>query len=339
MKLTMRLQEDSYDIIISRGALSRLGKVTNLMNRKVLVVTDDGVPAEYADTVLAQCSDGVRLVLPQGESSKNLKNLETVLSALLSNEFTRRDAVVAVGGGVIGDLAGFAAACYMRGIAFINCPTTTLSQIDSSIGGKTAVDLNGVKNIVGAFYQPEIVVIDPDALDTLPQRHWMNGMAEAVKAGLIGDERLFELFEKEEELPLEEVLHRALSVKKRFVEQDERESGVRAALNFGHTIGHAIESEQGLGGLYHGECVALGMLPMITDKRLRVRVKKVLERLGLPTKTDFEPSRAMEYLRHDKKAAGNGAVTTVRVDEPGSYRLEKTSFDELETLLREGVWD
>ena len=173
MRLTMRLQEDSYDIIISRGALSRLGKVTNLMNRKVLVVTDDGVPAEYADTVLAQCSDGVRLVLPQGESSKNLKNLETVLSALLSNEFTRRDAVVAVGGGVIGDLAGFAAACYMRGIAFINCPTTTLSQIDSSIGGKTAVDLNGVKNIVGAFYQPEIVVIDPDTLDTLTERHWV----------------------------------------------------------------------------------------------------------------------------------------------------------------------
>lgn len=243
MRLTMRLQEDSYDIIISRGALSRLGKVANLMNRKVLVVTDDGVPKAYADTVLEQCSDGVCLVLPQGEASKNLSNLEKVLSKLLSEGFTRRDVVVAVGGGVVGDLAGFAAACYMRGIAFINCPTTTLSQIDSSIGGKTAVDLNGVKNIVGAFYQPEIVVIDPDTLDTLTERHWVNGMAEAVKAGLIGDARLFELFETEDELPLEEILYRALSVKKRIVEQDEREASVRAALNFGHTTGHAIESE------------------------------------------------------------------------------------------------
>ena len=333
MRLTMRLQEDSYDIIISRGALSRLGKVANLMNRKVLVVTDDGVPKAYADTVLEQCSDGVCLVLPQGEASKNLSNLEKVLSKLLSEGFTRRDAVVAVGGGVVGDLAGFAAACYMRGIAFINCPTTTLSQIDSSIGGKTAVDLNGVKNIVGAFYQPEIVVIDPDTLDTLTERHWVNGMAEAVKAGLIGDARLFELFETEDELPLEEILYRALSVKKRIVEQDEREASVRAALNFGHTIGHAIESEQGLGGLYHGECVALGMLPMIADKRLRARVKKVLEKLGLPTSTAFDAKRAAEYLRHDKKASGSKTVTTVRVDEPGTYRLEKTTFEELEALL------
>ena len=338
MKLTMRLGRASYDIILSRGALGRLGKLANLTNRRALVVTDDGVPAQYADAVLAQCvQGGAKLVLKAGEETKSLAGFETILHKLLDEGFTRRDVVVAVGGGVVGDLAGFAAACYMRGVAFINCPTTTLSQVDSSIGGKTAVDFGGVKNIVGAFYQPEIVVIDPDTLDTLPQRHYVNGLAEAVKAGLIGDEYLFELFEEDDvHEHIEEVLCRALAVKKNVVEKDEREKSLRAVLNFGHTIGHAIEAASG-GALYHGECVALGMLPMIEDKLLLQRTKDVYKKLGLPTAASYDADKVTAYLRHDKKASSQKGLTVVRVPELGSYRLDKATFEEIETLVRAGL--
>ena len=168
MKLTMRLGADSYDIVIKRGALGNLGQLTDLANRKVFIVTDTGVPIQYAETVKAQCADGSIFVVPQGETSKSIKVYTTVLQAMLEFGMTRADLVVAVGGGVVGDMAGFAAATYMRGIQFINCPTTTLSQFDSSIGGKVAVDLGETKNIVGAFWQPKLVIVDPATLSTLP---------------------------------------------------------------------------------------------------------------------------------------------------------------------------
>ena len=187
MKLTMRLGADSYDIVIKRGALGSLGQLTDLANRKVFIVTDTGVPIQYAETVKAQCADGSIFVVPQGEASKSIKVYTTVLQAMLEFGMTRADLVVAVGGGVVGDMAGFAAATYMRGIQFINCPTTTLSQFDSSIGGKVAVDLGETKNIVGAFWQPKLVVIDPDVLATLPRRQFVNGLAEALKMSLIAD--------------------------------------------------------------------------------------------------------------------------------------------------------
>ena len=203
MKLTMRLGVRSYDIIIKQGGLSRVGQLINL-NRRVLVVSDTGVPEAYLKTVLAQCREGVPVVLPQGEGTKSLECFGQLLTVMLEHGFTRGDAVLALGGGVVGDLAGFAAASYMRGVTFINCPTTTLSQIDSSIGGKTAINLAGTKNTVGVFYQPSLVVADPDTLKSLPERHFINGLAEAVKAGLIADEGLFELFETEDAQPGDE---------------------------------------------------------------------------------------------------------------------------------------
>ena len=195
-KLTMNLGERSYDIILKNGALENLYQFARL-DRKVAVVTDSGVPAEYAQRVADQCRESTIITVPQGEASKSFKVLETVLRQMLEFNMGRGDLVVAVGGGVVGDLAGFAAAIYMRGIDFINCPTTTLSMIDSSIGGKTAVDLGDTKNIVGAFWQPKLVIVDPDTLATLPRRHFINGLAEAVKAGLLADPELFSIFEKE----------------------------------------------------------------------------------------------------------------------------------------------
>ena len=194
-KLTMNLGERSYDIILKSGALENLSQFARL-DRRVAVVTDSGVPAQYAQRVADQCKDARIITVPQGEASKSFKILETVLRQMLEFNMGRGDLVIAVGGGVVGDLAGFAASIYMRGIDFINCPTTTLSMIDSSIGGKTAVDLGDTKNIVGAFWQPKLVIVDPETLSTLPRRHYINGLAEAVKASLLADPELFAIFEK-----------------------------------------------------------------------------------------------------------------------------------------------
>ena len=193
-KLTMNLGERSYDIIVKRGSLENLYQFARL-DRRVAVVTDSGVPAQYAQMVADQCKDAHIITVPQGEASKSFKILESVLKQMLEFGMGRGDLVIAVGGGVVGDLAGFAASIYMRGIDFINCPTTTLSMIDSSIGGKTAVDLGDTKNIVGAFWQPKLVIVDPDTLATLPRRHFINGLAEAVKASLLADPELFAIFE------------------------------------------------------------------------------------------------------------------------------------------------
>lgn len=337
MKLTMRLDARSYDIIIKRGVLSRVGQLVNL-NRRVLVVSDTGVPEKYRKKILAQCGHGVSVVLPQGEGSKSLACFGQLLNAMLEHDFTRGDAVLALGGGVIGDLAGFAAASYMRGVAFINCPTTTLSQIDSSIGGKTAVNLEGAKNTVGAFYQPKLVAIDPDTLQTLPERHFANGLAEAVKAGLLADESLFELFETADpHEAIEEIIYRSLVMKKNIVEQDERENGPRAALNFGHTLGHAIESANHLGGLYHGECVALGMLPMTEQPSLRRRMRAVYKKLGLPTRIRYNGEEIYDFIRHDKKAGADGCITVVRVPKLAEYRLDRIPMEALKDVIREGV--
>lgn len=337
-KLTMNLGERSYDIILKNGALENLYQFARL-DRRVAVVTDAGVPAEYAQRVADQCRDAKIITVPQGEASKSMKILESVLRQMLEFNMGRGDLVVAVGGGVVGDLAGFAAAIYMRGIDFINCPTTTLAQVDSSIGGKTAVNLAGTKNIVGAFHQPCLVVADPDTLATLPPRHVANGLAEAVKTGLIGDAALFELFEKDAaQQSLEEILYRSLAVKKAIVEADEREAGCRAALNFGHTIGHAIEASRGLARrqLYHGECVALGTLPMLESPAVRARVRRVYRALGLPVRIRYDGDEIYSHLVHDKKAA-NGAITLVKVKQPGSYRLEKVPVEALRAVIGEGI--
>ena len=336
-KLTMNLGERSYDIILKNGALENLYQFARL-DRKVAVVTDSGVPAEYAQRVADQCRESTIITVPQGEASKSFKILETVLRQMLEFNMGRGDLVVAVGGGVVGDLAGFAAAIYMRGIDFINCPTTTLSMIDSSIGGKTAVDLGDTKNIVGAFWQPKLVIVDPATLSTLPRRHYINGLAEAVKAGLLADPELFAIFEKGDiDTQISEIIYRSLRFKKNVVEQDETERGMRKALNFGHTIGHGIEAVKGIKGrrtvgLFHGECVALGMLPMIESKALQKRVRAVYRRIGLPTRTTYNKEKVLAEMLHDKKAQGV-QITVIKVPGLGCWRAETIPVEGLRPLL------
>ena len=330
MIIHVDLAERGYDINIERGILSRVGRLLNL-ERKVLIVTDDGVPAFYAEAVAKQCKNPVIVTVKQGEESKSFETLKELCSVMLKNGFTRKDCVVAVGGGVVGDLSGFAAASFMRGIDFYNIPTTVLSQVDSSIGGKVAINLDGVKNTVGAFYQPKAVIIDPDVLSTLSHRQISNGLAEAVKMGLTSDASLFELFENDNVVTsIEQIIYKSLMVKKTVVEQDEKENGLRRILNFGHTIGHAIESLN-LGNLYHGECVALGMLYVCSDK-VKKRLVSVLEKLHLPTQIEIEKSKVLSVLKHDKKAEDT-LISAIFVDEIGTFRIEKVSAQCLFDLL------
>jgi len=329
--LHVELGETGYDIFLQRGALKEAGQFLDL-NRTVLVVTDDGVPPQYARTVADQCRRSVVVTLPQGESTKNFAYFQQLCRACLEAGLTRKDCIVAVGGGVMGDLAGFAAASYMRGIDFYNIPTTVLSQVDSSIGGKVAIDLDNVKNIVGAFHQPRGVIVDPDVLTTLPSRQIANGLAEAVKMGLILDEELFALFEEEEPMAqIDEIIRRALEGKRYVVQEDEKELGLRRILNFGHTIGHGIESQ---GGRYHGECVALGMIPMCAPA-VRARLLPVLQRLGLPAAGDWDNDAVMEAVLHDKKAAGD-KIHAIFVEEIGQAVQRAVTREELKTLLEEG---
>ncbi len=333
MIIPINLPLGSYDITIERGVLKKAGSLLDL-ERRVLIVTDSGVPAEYAKTVAAQCKAPVIETVPMGEESKSLSVFEKLCGIMLEHGFTRSDCVVAVGGGVVGDLAGFAAASYMRGIDFYNIPTTVLSQVDSSVGGKTAVNFGGIKNIVGAFYQPKAVLIDPNTLSTLSKRHFSNGLAEAVKMSLTFDKELFELFERgNAEENIETIIEHSVKSKAAVVEKDEKEAGLRKVLNFGHTMGHAIESAAELGGLYHGECVALGMLPMCSPE-IRERLKNVLKKLGLPTEYHGDMEKLIAAASHDKKFSGE-KVTVITLSEIENFQMEEWSTKELFDRMKE----
>ena len=308
----------NYDIVLEPGAIKKAGELLNL-NRRVLVVTDSGVPAQYAETVAAQCGEAAIVTIPQGEQSKCFDELRHLLSEMLDKSFTRVDCVVAVGGGVVGDLSGFAASAYMRGIDFYNIPTTLLSQIDSGIGGKTGVDMDGVKNCVGAFWQPRCVIIDPNVLSTLDPRQLRCGLAEAVKMAACFDSELLDDIIVHGSGHIDRIIHDSLMIKRSVVEQDERESGLRRALNFGHTLGHGIEAASG-GALLHGECVALGMLPMSAGTA-KEKIISALHAVGLDTMLSITPKLRGEILdavSHDKKSA-SGGIRIITVDEPGRY--------------------
>ena len=333
MIFSIKAEEKQYPVVVGAGAIGEAGKHFCL-GRRVLVVTDSGVPSEYAETVRRQADEGYLYTLPEGEENKDLTHFQEILVFLMKHGFTRKDAVVSVGGGVAGDLAAFAASCYMRGIDFYNVPTTLAAQADASVGGKTAADLQGVKNVIGTFWQPRGVLVDPGTLKTLPKRQLHAGLAEAVKHGLISDEGLFSLIEQSEDLwkDLPEIIERSLLVKKSVIEADPREEGLRKCLNFGHTLGHGLESA-GRGSLLHGEAVALGMIPMCAPE-VRKRLLHVLRKYALPVDTDLDPEDCMRFIRHDKKKQEHG-YTAVFVEKTGSYTFRKMEEEDLLKALQE----
>ena len=326
----MELGANSYDITIERGALQRVGELLKL-GRKVLIVTDDGVPFRYSDKIASFCKEPYVVTLPQGERNKCMSTYMRLLEKMVENNFTRNDCVVAVGGGVVGDLAGFVAASYMRGVDFYNVPTTLLSQIDSSIGGKVAVDFAGYKNLVGAFYQPRLVLIDPNVLASLPDSTFADGMAEVVKYGYISNREILTMVSQPDyKANIENIIYECVKIKRDVVAIDEHDTGLRMILNFGHTIGHAAEKLGNYTDLTHGQAVAIGMVAamrlsaLLGNEDLTAPLIDILKHIGLPTELNYDRESIFNALLSDKKKFG-ATVNFILVREAG--RAEITPID------------
>lgn len=310
-----------YEILLERGLLSRAGEECAKLfapGARVMIISDSNVYPLFGEKVANSLQKaGFRVfscTFPAGEQSKQLSTVEGFYRALAENHFTRSDFVVALGGGVTGDMAGFAAATFLRGIDFVQVPTSLLAQVDSSVGGKTGVDLPFGKNLVGAFHQPRLVLIDPDTLDALPPHFFADGMGEVIKYGCIRDKDLFENLEKQDvKEHLEEVIFRCVDCKRQIVEADALEKGERMLLNFGHTLGHAMEKLRDFQGLSHGEAVGIGMVLIsqagektgLTQPGTADRIAALLEKYGLPTKTTDTPAELAAAASLDKKTDGD----------------------------------
>ena len=332
MKLTVDLKENSYDIIIKRHSLEHLDEYLD-PSRRVLIISDDGIPNDYIQIVSKQFPNGNSLTFSKGEENKNLNTYSKIISTLSTLRFTRKDMIIALGGGLTSDLAGFVASSYMRGIDFVIIPTTLLSQVDASIGGKVGINFNGIKNLVGAFYQPKKVIIDSETLKTLDERLLHEGLVEAIKMAATSDKELFSLIEKSENLEkdIDEIIYRSLLIKKGVVEKDEKESSLRQVLNFGHTVGHAMESLS-QGEFFHGECVGMGML-YFSYGEARQRIEKLLDKYNLPKGHSFSVDDLMNMISHDKKSANNNIIV-VKVRNIGEFSLEKMSFEDIKEEIK-----
>ena len=314
--ISVDLGERSYPIIIGRNLLNGgFDLAAHVRGSDCLVVSNETVAPLYLDALLASLAGRKvnSISLPDGESFKTMATMQTILDELVATGANRDTTVIALGGGVVGDIAGFAAACYMRGVAFIQVPTTLLAQVDSSVGGKTGVNHEKGKNLVGAFHQPRIVLIDTNTLATLPQRELQAGLAEVIKYGAICDpaflawleSNMAALLDKDSDM-LAYAIQRSCELKAEVVAEDEHESGRRAILNFGHTFGHAIEHNQGYGEWLHGEAVAAGMvmaaeLSAIAEQDVE-RLKRLIEAAGLPIRPPAIPApRWLDAMGMDKK--------------------------------------
>ena len=339
----------AYDIRIENGILARAGEeIAKLApGARVMVVTDDTVDALYGaaltDALTAAGISHSKFVIPHGEASKNVHNWLSLLHALSAEAFTRTDVLCALGGGVVGDLTGFAAACYLRGIKYVGIPTTLLAMVDSSVGGKTAVDLTMGKNLCGAFHHPSLVLCDPDTLKTLPGEIFSDGMAEVIKYGVIGDAGLFDILQTPNGLPMEEVIRRCVSMKARIVEEDENDRGVRKLLNFGHTAGHAIEARAQF-TLLHGHGVAAGMVIAARFAHSRGlcgaevidEITALVRKYDLPDASPYPVAELLETALRDKKREG-GHIDLVLPTKIGCCVLHRLPVSELSAFLSGGA--
>ncbi len=344
MEMMVDLGKDSYPIYIEKGILDDcLDKIKQVRQGcKVMIISDDNVFPIYGDKLINQLKDEYEvshLVLPHGEKTKGYDNLLDIYNYLLEIGITRTDLVIALGGGVIGDLTGFVAATYLRGVKFIQIPTSLLAQVDSSVGGKVAVDLPKGKNLVGAFYQPSLVLIDPNTLDTLSDHFIKDGMAEVIKYGCIKDANLFETIEKAGNFAtlkknITEVIATCVNIKRVVVEGDQFDFGERILLNFGHTLAHAIEAYYNYETYSHGQAVAIGMYQITkiaqangqTAPGSDERIKNVLMAYGLPYQSGLLTKIVAPFMKFDKKNLDNG-LKIVLMKEIGTSYVYKTTAD------------
>lgn len=347
--MVLTIKTDSpYEVVIENGVLDRVGEIASRKKKpgsKAMIVSESNVFPLYGErlkTSLAVAGFEVfNFVFPAGESSKQISTVCDIYRALAENGFTRSDFIVTLGGGVTGDMGGFAAATFLRGIAFLQVPTTLLAQVDASVGGKTGVDLPFGKNLVGAFHQPMAVAADPQTLATLPQRYFRDGMGEVIKYACISERGLFQKLESGTALDnLEGLIGLCVACKKYFVEEDTKDTGSRMLLNFGHTFGHALEKLHQFQGLSHGEAVGIGMVLAakageqlgITAPGTAQKLCEVLEQYCLPTEDSFSKEEIIEATALDKKSMGD-TLNFILLEEIGKSKIYPISRKELSALL------
>lgn len=340
-----------YKVYIGTGLLGSAGEFVRAVApkaEKAAIVTDDAVGALYGGRLEASLRaagyETLRFTLPQGEASKNAANYIALLNFLAENQITRSDLLAALGGGMTGDIAGFAAATYLQGVKYVQIPTSLLAMVDSSVGGKTAIDLDSGKNLAGAFCQPEAVLCDCSALDTLPEDILRDGCAEVVKYGVLGDPRLLShLRERGLAFDREYVIERSVSMKRDYVCADEFDTGLRRKLNLGHTLGHAVEKRSGF-ALSHGKSVAIGLASVaraaaaegMCGPACARETETALESLGLPTRTEFAVEELMPAMLSDKKRSGS-AVSVIVPEEIGKCGIVPMDVARLENFMKAGL--
>lgn len=347
MELTVNTSK-RYTIRIERGALDQLGAYCASLfapGKKAVVITDTHVAPLYLERISTSLRnagfDVTSCAFPAGEPSKRLSTIEGIYGHMAQAHITRSDFAVALGGGVTGDMAGFAAASYLRGIPFVQVPTTLLSQVDSSVGGKTGVDLPQGKNLVGAFWQPSFVLIDPDTLNTLSPHFFADGMGEVIKYGCIKSRALFDMLVGTEDITsiMEDIIYRCVDIKRDVVERDEFDTGERALLNFGHTFGHALEKLHQYQGLSHGAAVGIGMVMMarlgekagFTAPGTADKIAAALEKYHLPVHSDLPLSQIVEATASDKKSTGS-SINLVLLKDIGESFVHKMARSDLAAL-------
>ena len=344
-KVNININNDlkiNYDILVKKGLINDTGKLVKevLRGKRALIVTDDIVDKFYTETVKKSLEKENIItsvcVLENGETNKNIESIYNIYSALAKNELSRKDIIIALGGGVIGDMAGYAAATWMRGIDFVQIPTTLLACVDSSVGGKTGINIKEGKNLVGAFHSPRLVIIDNDVLNTLPKREFNAGMAEVIKHAFLFDKKLLEYLENNNSFDMDFILKRNCELKGHIVEIDYKEKKERMFLNFGHSIGHSVENAAGYGVLLHGEAVAIGLIFAIEygikknitkDKSLLERAKNIFAKFSLPTEI---PSNInlKDAIKLDKKRS-NDEINFVFLESIGKPYVEKVSIKDI----------
>lgn len=317
-----------YAILLGHNIISNLKDYVD-KNKQILIIMDDNIPVRYMESIKNSLDNNIySFVIRHGENNKSFSNYQNILNYLLDLNFTRDDMIINLGGGVVSDLGGFIASTYKRGIKYINIPTTTLSMVDSSIGGKVAINYSGYKNVVGSFYEPYLVIIDIELLKTLDARNYYNGLVEALKMSLLDSKDFFELF-KDLHQNLDDIIYKSLMFKKRIIEEDEKDLGIRRILNFGHTLGHAIEAKY-INKIYHGEAVGYGMLPFIDNLNLRSQVQTILQKMNINI-DEARYHNLKEYIKQDKKnnfEKDKLYVNVIKLKDIGNPYIEKIDIEQ-----------
>ncbi|XMB71575.1 3-dehydroquinate synthase family protein [Mycoplasmatota bacterium WC30] len=315
----------NYSIIIENNLLNNLGDYLDV-NRFYVIISDDLIPQIYIESVQRFCPQNLVIKFPSGEKSKSIFQYEKIISILQENNVGRDACIIALGGGVTGDLSGFVSSTYLRGVDYIQIPTSLLAQIDSSVGGKVAINTSKVKNSIGNFYPPIKVLIDPKTINTLSKRHFNNGMGEMIKYGMINSKPLFDkILNEDVSKNLEYFIYESLMIKKYYVENDEFDNSIRQILNYGHTYGHAYEAYYNFEKYLHGEAISLGMVKVCNKIETKEKLIEVLNKFDLPTYDNVQEDKLIPYIKNDKKNTMNH-LNLIVVDEIGKSYIKKITI-------------